>query len=104
MSVYVFPLYILVHSFVSYAEKVEGTRFAPTNLGLALVTGYQSLAIPLGKPYLRAAMEADCKLIAAGAKSKQAVVAECLAQVRPCSLFTCRRLTLISVPADACGV
>ena len=56
-------------------------RFAPTNLGLALIVGYSKLNIPLGKPYLRAAMERDCKLICEGAKTRQAVVADCLAEV-----------------------
>jgi hypothetical protein len=64
-----------------YAEKVLDNRFAPTTLGLALIVGYSKLGIPLGKPYLRAAMETDCKRISDGVKDKDTVVRDCLNEV-----------------------
>ena len=36
-----------------YAVK-EGSSFTPTELGLALVEGYESMGFHLAKPYLRA--------------------------------------------------
>eukprot|EP01138_Halocafeteria_seosinensis_P013245 gb/GECG01013527.1/.p1 GENE.gb/GECG01013527.1/~~gb/GECG01013527.1/.p1 ORF type:complete len:1063 (+),score=86.31 gb/GECG01013527.1/:1-3189(+) len=61
-----------------YAEKTDDGRFVPTTLGMALIQGYTNLDIPLGKPYLRAAMERDCHAVCHGAKNRQSVVEECL--------------------------
>ena len=70
----------LCHVVVRYASKVDGGRFTPTNLGLGLVVAYKNINLELGKPYLRAAMEADCQAIALGTKTTSAVVAQCLTQ------------------------
>ena len=65
----------------SYVSKVEGARFTPTNLGLALFVSYSRLGLELGKPYLRAAMELECVAVAQGTKSRQAVVDDCIKEV-----------------------
>ena len=44
--------------------------FEPTGLGVALVECYENIGIPLYKPYLRAHMEADMKMVAEGQKTK----------------------------------
>lgn len=61
-----------------YAEKTPDRLFVPTTLGMALVQGYNSLDIPLGKPYLRAQMERDCTAICRGQKIPDQVTEECL--------------------------
>ena len=43
-----------------------------------MVEAYQNLGIELYKPYLRAQMENDMKLIGQGVKAKDAVLRECL--------------------------
>lgn len=65
-----------------YVAKDAAARFAPTNLGLGLVQGYMAVDLPLAKPYLRAQMEHDCKAIADGLKTREAVVAETIGTVR----------------------
>ena len=40
------------------------------------------MGIELYKPYLRAQMEADCKAISEGRKSRQEIYAECLKEMR----------------------
>ena len=72
-------------------------RFAPTNLGLGLIVGYSQLNIPLGKPYLRAVMEQDCKLICDGVKDRATVVRDCLREVRQMRAKWIRSLTLIEL-------
>ncbi|XP_057856163.2 DNA topoisomerase 3-alpha isoform X2 [Cryptomeria japonica] len=44
-----------------YVTKDPNTRFCPTNLGEALVMGYDAMGYELWKPYLRAMMEGDMK-------------------------------------------
>ncbi|CAA6667245.1 unnamed protein product [Spirodela intermedia] len=44
-----------------YATKDANTRFSPTNLGEALVIGYDGMGYELWKPYLRSKMESDTK-------------------------------------------
>jgi len=63
-----------------YAVK-NNNVFVPTELGVNLVEGYESLGIELYKPYLRAQMENDMKLIAQGAKSKDVVLRECISEM-----------------------
>ena len=43
----------------------------PSPIGINLVEAYEHLGIELYKPYLRAQMEKDMKLIAQGEKGKQ---------------------------------
>ena len=47
-------------------------------MGVSLVEAYEHLGIELYKPYLRAQMENDMKLIAQGAKSKEVVLRDCI--------------------------
>ncbi|KAL5554891.1 hypothetical protein UlMin_037127 [Ulmus minor] len=67
-----------------YATKDANTRFSPTNLGEALVTGYDDMGYKLWKPYLRAVMERDMKAVSEGAKSKAEVLETCLQQMKAC--------------------
>ena len=55
--------------------------FVPTPVGVSLVEAYAHLGIELYKPYLRAQMENDMKLIAQGAKSKDVVLRDCVAEM-----------------------
>lgn len=64
-----------------YAMK-HGTSILPTALGLSLVETYASLGIDLYKPYLRAQMEADMKNIADGIKQSDAVLSECIGEMK----------------------
>jgi DNA topoisomerase III len=54
----------------------------PTPLGTSLVEVYESLGIELYKPYLRAQMEADMKLIAEGKKSRQLILEESMKEMQ----------------------
>ena len=47
----------------NYAVK-QNQNFVPTHVGVSLVEAYEHLGIELYKPYLRAQMENDMKLIA----------------------------------------
>jgi DNA topoisomerase III len=60
-----------------YASK-QGEAIYPLPVGLSLVKTYQSIAIELHKPYIRAAMESDLKDIAEGRKRFVEVRQECL--------------------------
>ena len=60
-----------------YAVK-QYQSFVPTPVGVSLVEAYEHLGIELYKPYLRAQMENDMKLIAQGAKSKEVVLRDCI--------------------------
>ncbi|KAB1210515.1 DNA topoisomerase 3-alpha [Morella rubra] len=69
-----------------YATKDSNTRFSPTNLGEALVIGYDDMGYKLWKPYLRAVMERDMKAVSEGTKNKAEVLAMSLEQMRSCFL------------------
>uniref|UniRef100_A0A453IUG3 DNA topoisomerase n=1 Tax=Aegilops tauschii subsp. strangulata TaxID=200361 RepID=A0A453IUG3_AEGTS len=69
-----------------YATKDANSRFSPTNLGEALVMGYDEMGYELWKPYLRAMMEADMKSVSVGTKSKAQVLEGCLQQMKACFL------------------
>ncbi|XP_027335440.1 DNA topoisomerase 3-alpha isoform X2 [Abrus precatorius] len=69
-----------------YATKDASTRFRPTNLGEALVMGYDDMGYKLWKPYLRAVMERDMKSVSEGNKSKAEVLATSLQQMKACFL------------------
>ena len=64
-----------------YAEKDGNQCFHPTKLGIALVEGYNSMGYQLNKPDLRRDMEAECSAVAAGRKSKDAVLVPVLAKM-----------------------
>lgn len=67
-----------------YATKDQNTRFSPTNLGEALVMGYDDMGYKLWKPNLRSMMEFDMKAVSEGSKSKAEVLHTCLQQMRAC--------------------
>ncbi|XP_068646576.1 DNA topoisomerase 3-alpha [Aristolochia californica] len=69
-----------------YASKDNNTRFSPTNLGQALVMGYDTMGYELWKPNLRANMERDMKAISAGTKRKSDFLQTCLEQTKSCFL------------------
>ncbi|GAB2229073.1 hypothetical protein Droror1_Dr00023208 [Drosera rotundifolia] len=69
-----------------YATKDANTRFSPTNLGEALVMGYDDMGYELWKPYLRAMIEGDMKDVSMGIKAKNDVLASCLQQMKACFL------------------
>ncbi|KAK4567071.1 hypothetical protein RGQ29_003062 [Quercus rubra] len=67
-----------------YATKDSNMRFSPTNLGEALVMGYDDMGYKLWKPYLRAVMERDMKAVSEGTKSKAEVLTTSLQQMKAC--------------------
>ncbi|XP_078442780.1 topoisomerase 3alpha [Wolffia australiana] len=69
-----------------YATKDTNTRFSPTNLGEALVIGYDGMGYELWKPYLRSRMEHDTKDVCLGSKTKSEVLETCLQQMKACFL------------------
>ncbi|KAK4256820.1 hypothetical protein QN277_006496 [Acacia crassicarpa] len=69
-----------------YATKDANTRFTPTNLGEALVMGYDDMGYKLWKPYLRAVMERDMKEVSEGNKTKAVFLASSLQQMKACFL------------------
>ncbi|XP_050227731.1 DNA topoisomerase 3-alpha isoform X2 [Mercurialis annua] len=71
-----------------YAMKDANTRFSPTNLGEALVMGYDDMGYELWKPNLRSMMEYDMKEVSVGNKSKDEVLQTCLQQMKACFLDT----------------
>lgn len=73
-----------------YAERDNESRFVPTDLGIALVEGYNNMGYQLNKPYLRAAMEKDCVKVSKGELSRSEMVDNCLRQMKEC-FRTCRR-------------
>ncbi|GAQ86760.1 DNA topoisomerase III [Klebsormidium nitens] len=66
----------------SYAVKDNRQQFTPTPLGEALVMGYDGMGYELWKPFLRAGMERDMKLVGEGAKSKAEVLQTSLHAMR----------------------
>jgi len=64
----------------SYAVKQNQT-FIPTTVGVSLVEAYEHVGIELYKPYLRAQMENDMKLIGQGTKSKDVVLRDCISEM-----------------------
>ncbi|KAK9735532.1 hypothetical protein RND81_04G210800 [Saponaria officinalis] len=69
-----------------YATKDANTRFAPTNLGEALVMGYDDMGYELWKPYLRSKMEDDMKAVSLGTKRKTDVLSSGLQDMKACFL------------------
>jgi DNA topoisomerase-3 len=67
-----------------YAAKDAQGRFVPTKLGLALIEAYNDMGYKLNKPFLRAAMEKDCQLIAKGEMRRVDMVRNCLSHMKAC--------------------
>eukprot|EP00929_Paragymnodinium_shiwhaense_P028201 TRINITY_DN16400_c0_g2_i5.p1 TRINITY_DN16400_c0_g2~~TRINITY_DN16400_c0_g2_i5.p1 ORF type:complete len:721 (+),score=99.31 TRINITY_DN16400_c0_g2_i5:594-2756(+) len=72
----------------SYCGKNAEERLEPTNLGVALIEGYQRFALEegldLSKPALRAAMEGGMGDIARGARQRGEFLAWCLDRTQRC--------------------
>ncbi|XXQ37882.1 DNA topoisomerase [Plasmodiophora brassicae] len=94
-----------------YAVKRPDSRFAPTDLGLALVTSYDSLGLhDLSTPRLRAMMEGDLTRIAQGQAAPRDVLDRNLAEMkRVFAMVTSQKNRIASAlsqrlaPADAAG-
>lgn len=67
-----------------YASKNGQLEFSPTNLGIALVAGYNSMGYQLNKPDLRREMEHECNLVANGQKTKADIMEPILAKMKEC--------------------
>ena len=66
-----------------YAQRHGDGTVAPTQLGEALVAGYQAMGMGrLWEPNLRAAMERDCAEVAAGRLNKDAALTRWLSSMR----------------------
>lgn len=62
----------------NYVKLAEGRRLIPTQLGIALVHGYQMVDNELVIPKVRANMEYNCTLVAEGKAEILPVVQHCL--------------------------
>eukprot|EP00889_Picochlorum_renovo_P008523 jgi/Picre1/35553/NNA_003014.t1 len=71
----------------------SGRRVVPTELGITLVRGYQSIDPELCKPFVRAYVEKQINLIAKGGAEKEAVVEHCLDQFRQKFLYFVDHIT-----------
>ena len=72
-------------------------EFIPTNLGIALISGYDAvgLAENLSKPFLRKELEIRLKEICEGRKTKEEVVREEVAQYKRVFLQTKERIGVL---------
>ncbi len=61
---------------------VNNQTFQPSELGIALHKGYERVDVAMSSPHLRQQMERDIALIAAGQKTKQEVLNDCLTSMR----------------------
>jgi DNA topoisomerase III len=68
----------------AYSIKDGQQRFHPTQLGIALVEGYNSMGYQLNKPDLRREMEHECNLVANGQKRKEDIMTPILAKMKDC--------------------
>ena len=73
----------------NYVTYLNG-RFEPTNLGLGLVEGYDSIGHAMFKPYLRASLEKDLRAICEGKKSKEKVLKKQLEVYKNLFMEACR--------------
>ena len=67
-----------------YAIKDNNQRFRPTDLGIALVEGYNSMGYQLNKPHLRAKMEHSVQDVASGRKTKNKFVTATMKEMQEC--------------------
>lgn len=72
-----------------YAIKDANQRFLPSDLGIALVEGYNSMGYQLNKPDLRRELEAECNHVAAGRKQKDEIMSPILEKMRQCYQTAC---------------
>lgn len=91
--------YVRTHKRGSGRNSVE--EFIPTQLGVALVEGYDNVvaglpnSISLSKPFLRKEMELRMLEICAGTKTKQDVVQQSLDMYREVFIHTQRRIEML---------
>jgi len=79
-----------------YMMKNGAGRFTPSTLGVALLRGYDALELAaMSKPFLRASVEGDLARVCDGSKSRAAVVADCLAAMRPVYVATASRMDVM---------
>ena len=57
-------------------------KLVPGKLGMALVEGYDSMGIGMSKPFMRAGLESDLKLICDGVKTKEEVLEDQIARYK----------------------
>ncbi|KAL9612896.1 MAG: hypothetical protein Q9167_002529 [Letrouitia subvulpina] len=72
-------------------------QFIPTNLGVALIEGYNSIGLEtsLGKPFLRKEMEIKMRQICAGTKSRNDFIQETLDEYRGVLIRTQQQVDLL---------
>lgn len=68
----------------NYVTKDSAMRFHPTQLGIALIEGYNSIGYQLNKPDLRRETEAECNHVASGVKTKAEIMAPLIAKMKLC--------------------
>ena len=66
----------------SYIGLEDGGRLIPGVIGMALCEGYDAMGFEMSKPNLRAALEADLKLVCEGRKPPEEVLRGQIAQYR----------------------
>lgn len=66
----------------NFVRIESGRRVVPTELGITLVRGYQSIDAELCRPQVRAYVEKQINLVAEGRAEKDEVVAHCLQQFK----------------------
>lgn len=66
----------------NYVRIESGRRVVPTELGITLVRGYQTIDAELCRPQVRAYVEKQIALIAEGRAEKDAIVDHCLDQFK----------------------
>lgn len=67
-----------------YTTKNAQQEFTPTDLGIALVEGYNSMGYQLNKPDLRREVEYECNLVANGQKTMDDIMEPILAKMKVC--------------------
>lgn len=81
-----------------YASKVQGSKFAPSNLGVALIRAYIEMGheAVFSKASLRGQMERDLKLICLGQKTKKQVVTDTVNKYRQVFLDVLRKKSVLT--------
>ncbi|CAJ1341010.1 unnamed protein product [Effrenium voratum] len=79
----------------NYVKLAEGRRLIPTQLGIALVHGYQMVDNELVIPKVRANMEKNCTLVADGKAEVLPVVQHCLRLFREKFIYYVTNVELV---------
>lgn len=78
-----------------YVEKIGGSRFNPTDIGLSLVIAHERCQIHLARPHMRAKQEEELKRIVAQTMEPTQVLSSTLAEYRTLFHRLCNNRTLI---------